>query len=235
MKCCPLIRSSATFSRPPRRRRVGNFSPADRVEGLVVNDDQLIDEALAGDSAAFGRLVLKYQDRLLHAMTHMLGSAADAEDVVQDSFVQAFLKLETFHRSARFYTWLYRIAFNAACTLNRRRRPTRSVEQMQEAACEPLDPGEPPEARLERAERAAELQAALTRLAREYREPLVLREMEGFDYTTIAQLLDLPVGTVRSRLFRARMQLRELLQDIGPARPETRLPAAPAPVVRTQS
>ncbi|HWC90585.1 MAG TPA: sigma-70 family RNA polymerase sigma factor [Pirellulales bacterium] len=192
-----------------------------------MNDEQLIDEALAGDSAAFGRLVLKYQDRLYHAMTQILGSAADAEDVVQESFVQAFLKLETFRRSALFYTWLYRIAANAACTLARRRRPARSVEQMREAAVEPADRGESPSGRLERAERAAQLKAALARLPQDYREALVLREIEGFDYGTIAGLLDLPIGTVRSRLFRARMQLREYLKELDPAEPPKGLTAAP--------
>jgi RNA polymerase sigma-70 factor (ECF subfamily) len=181
-----------------------------------VNDEELINMALAGDSAAFGRLVLKYQDRLFHAMTRILGSAADAEDVVQDSFVQAFLKLESFRRSALFYTWLYRIASNTACSLARRRRPLRSVEQLRESAIEPTDPGEPPSGPIERAERATQLETALGRLPAEYREVLVLREIEGFDYETLAQTLDLPIGTVRSRLFRARMQLREQLKELCP-------------------
>jgi RNA polymerase sigma-70 factor (ECF subfamily) len=204
---------------------------------LVVNDEELIDEALAGDSAAFGRLVLKYQDRLYHAMTRILGSAADAEDVVQDSFVQAFLKLETFRRSALFYTWLYRIASNTACSLARRRRPARSVDHMREAAIEPADPGESPSGRLERAERAAQLETALGKLPQDYREVLVLREIEGFDYETLAQMLDVPIGTVRSRLFRARLQLREHLKELCPPEGSPWLAAAanpPCPITPTQ-
>src|SRR5690349_3506078 len=78
----------------------------------VVGDDQLIAEALAGNSSAFGQLVRKYQDRLYNAVVHVAGCAEDARDVVQDAFVQAFVKLETFQGSSAFYTWLYRIAFN---------------------------------------------------------------------------------------------------------------------------
>ncbi|MHB1034951.1 MAG: RNA polymerase sigma factor, partial [Pirellulales bacterium] len=80
-----------------------------------MNDDaQRIDEALSGKTAAFGQLVQKYQDRLYNAIAHVLGSAEDARDVVQDAFVQAFVKLDSFHGSSTFYTWLYRIAFNLA-------------------------------------------------------------------------------------------------------------------------
>ena len=100
-----------------------------------MNDDaQLIDEALAGRSVAFGQLVTKYQDRLYNALVHVIGSADEARDVVQDAFVQAFLKLSSFHRTSAFYTWLYRIAFNVAISRRRRRKPMASVEQSREAS-----------------------------------------------------------------------------------------------------
>ena len=93
-----------------------------------MNDDaQLIDKTLAGHSAAYGDLVRKYQDRLYNTVVHVAGNAEDARDIVQDAFVQAFVKLDTFQRSSAFYTWLYRIAFNLAATHRRRRRPTLSV------------------------------------------------------------------------------------------------------------
>ena len=101
-------------------------------ERMVNDDAQLIDEALAGQSVAFGRLVTKYQDRLYNALIHVIGSAEEAQDVVQDAFVQAFLKLESFHRSAAFYTWLYRIAFNLAISRFRKMRPTISVDRARE-------------------------------------------------------------------------------------------------------
>jgi RNA polymerase sigma-70 factor (ECF subfamily) len=80
----------------------------------VKDDALLIDEVLAGDTSAFGQLVIKYQDRLFNTLSYVLGSCEEAEDVVQDAFVQAFVKLNTFQRASAFYTWLYRIAFNLA-------------------------------------------------------------------------------------------------------------------------
>ena len=174
-------------------------------------DAQLIEAALGGQTDAFGRLVQKYQDRLYHAVAHMMGSKDDAQDVVQDAFVQAFVKLDTFRGKAAFYTWLYRIAFNASVSRRRRQKPTVSVERSREVAGEEPSENTPPEERMQQQERAEQVQAALTRLSEEHRQVLVLREMEGCDYDTIAEILELPVGTVRSRLHRARLQLREEL------------------------
>ena len=181
-----------------------------------MNDDaQLIQEALSGDSSAFGRLVSRYQDRLYHAITHLVGSAEDARDVVQDAFVQAFVKLETFRGASAFYTWLYRIAFNLAVSRRRRHRPTVSVETAREqTGREPQDAHMGPEANIEQQERVAQVRAALSRLSDEHRMVLVLREMEGCRYEAIAEILEVPVGTVRSRLFRARMQLRDELRQV---------------------
>ena len=178
-------------------------------------DSQLLDEALAGNSAAFGQLVTKYQDRLYNTIVHIVGCKDEAYDVVQDAFVQAFLKLESFHRAAAFYTWLYRIAFNVAVTRKRRAKPMASVDQAREATGEdPMDEGANPGERLEQQERAGQVHAALAALSEEYRTVVVLREMDGYPYETIAEMLDLPVGTVRSRLHRGRMQLREQLKGV---------------------
>ena len=179
------------------------------------SDLELISETLAGDNAAFGQLVTKYQDRLYHTVFHLLGSAEDALDVVQESFVQAFVKLDTFRGSAAFYTWLYRIAFNQAISLRRRRKPMASVDQSRElSGQEPIDPADGPDRRLAQQERAEQLHAALASLSEEHRTILVLREMEGCDYEAIGEILDLPVGTVRSRLHRARSQLKEQLKVV---------------------
>lgn len=181
----------------------------------MTDDAQLIDEALAGASAAFGQLVVKYQDRLYNTVAHVLGSIDEAQDVVQDAFVQAFLKLESFERESAFYTWLYRIAFNLAVTRRRREKPTLSVEQAREQTGEePQSRCSSPAARLEQQERARQVQAALAQLTEEHRTILVLREIDGCCYETIAEILDLPVGTVRSRLHRARMQLRDQLKAL---------------------
>jgi len=181
-----------------------------------VNDDaQLIDQTLAGHSAAFGQLVNKYQDRLYNTVVHVAGNAEDARDIVQDAFVQAFVKLETFQGSAAFYTWLYRIAFNVAASHRRRQRKTVSVEHVREASgLEPMDDGDAPDDRLQRNERCRQVRHAISLLSEEHRSVLVLREIDGCCYETIAEILDLPVGTVRSRLHRARLQLREQLREV---------------------
>jgi RNA polymerase sigma-70 factor (ECF subfamily) len=181
----------------------------------VSDDAQLIDETLAGKPAAFGQLVEKYQDRLYNTMVHVAGSAEDALDVVQDAFVQAFLKLHTFRQSSAFYTWLYRIAFNLAVTHRRRRKPTLSVEQARESGGqEPIDKQPGPEARIEDDERARQVRQAIAGLGEEHRTVLILREIDGCCYETIAEMLDVPIGTVRSRLHRARLQLREELKGV---------------------
>jgi RNA polymerase sigma-70 factor, ECF subfamily len=179
-----------------------------------VNEDaQLIESTLAGKTAAFGQLVLKYQDRLFHTILHMVGGRDDASDIVQEAFVQAFVKLDSFQRASAFYTWLYRIAFNVAATHSRRRKPGgERVRDM--AGHEPADPRVGPVHELEREERARQVRHALAALSEEHRVVLVLREIDGCCYETIAEALDLPVGTVRSRLHRARIQLREQLKEL---------------------
>jgi RNA polymerase sigma-70 factor (ECF subfamily) len=188
--------------------------PASKVWVLVVDDKQLIEAALAGNSAAFGDLVRKYQDRLYNTICHLTGSPEDAKDVVQDAFVKAFVKLETFQRASGFYTWLYRIAFNTAMSRQRRRRPTQSIESRHDCGQEPLDPGAAPGDRIEREELAEQVRGALETLSEEHRTVLVLRDIDGCDYEAMAEILEIPIGTVRSRLHRARLQLRDQLKKV---------------------
>lgn len=188
-----------------------NVSPCDR---------ELIDATLRGDSAAFGALVRRYQDRLLSAVVHVSGSRDEAEDVVQEAFVQAYLKLTSFAGGSSLYTWLYRIAFNTAISRRRKRRGGALEQARDLGGSEPTDETEPAEDRLLRKERAAVVQRALAQLPDDFRTVLVLREMEGCDYDTIAQILDLPIGTVRSRLHRARLQLKIELTAVLEDRPE---------------
>jgi RNA polymerase sigma-70 factor (ECF subfamily) len=180
-----------------------------------VEDAQLIEKTLAGDSSAFGELVRKYQDRLYNTLVHITGNSDDAFDVVQDAFVQAFVKLETFQHSSRFYTWLYRIAFNLAITLRRRRKPTVSVEQERDLhGEEPIDTQTGPEQRSERDEERQQVWDAIHRLGDQHRDVIVLRDIEGCSYESISEILEVPVGTIRSRLHRGRAQLRDDLQDL---------------------
>jgi RNA polymerase sigma-70 factor (ECF subfamily) len=179
------------------------------------DDAGLIEATLTGKSAAFGQLVLKHQDRLFNSLMHMTANREDARDLVQEAFVQAFVKLDTFQGASAFYTWLYRIAFNLAATHHRRRKPAASVEQIRETSGEePVEPGDGPHERLERDERNRQVRLALAQLGDEHRAVLILREIDDCDYETIAEILDVPVGTVRSRLHRARLQLREQLEEI---------------------
>lgn len=176
------------------------------------DDASLIAATLAGDTAAFGRLVQLYQDRLYNSLLRVLGSADDAADIVQDAFVQAYVKLDSFRGGSAFYTWLYRIAFNLAMSHLRRGHKEASLDQMKSLlGSEPADGQPTADAGVLQQERADLVHAALAELSIEHRQILVLREIEGCRYDEIAEVLELPVGTVRSRLFRARLEMRDLL------------------------
>jgi len=176
--------------------------------------------SIRGDRAAFGVLVGRYQERLYHTAYRLLGNADDAMDVVQESFLNAYQSLRQFKGDARFFTWLYRIAVNSAISLRRRssrvgtRRALASTERSGGGIADPPDEshGSKPGSALERAEEAARLQTALDSLTPEHRTVLVLKEIEGRKYEMIAEVLGVPIGTVRSRLHRARLELRDRLQ-----------------------
>ncbi len=168
----------------------------------------MIDRTLQGDAEAFGALVRRYQDRLYTSMIHVLGNEEDARDIVQDAFVQALSKLDSFARKSSFYTWIYRIAFNLA--VNRRKRESREREILGDNAThENRSPSADHE--VERRENIQQVQRALALLDEPFRAVLVLREIEQLDYRTIAEILEIEVGTVRSRLHRARVMLRDTL------------------------
>jgi RNA polymerase sigma-70 factor (ECF subfamily) len=179
------------------------------------DDRQLIAECLGGRREAFGELVSRYQARLYNAAMRLVDNPEDAADVVQDSFLNAFQALHAFKGDAEFFTWLYRIAFNTAISLKRKKRAAVSLDGSgPEAALEPDDPSEyiKPGAALERNEEERQLQDAMNRLSHEHREVIVLKEIEGLKYEDIAEILGVPIGTIRSRLHRARLELRDLLQ-----------------------
>ncbi len=179
------------------------------------NEAALIATTLQGDTHAFGVLVRRYQDRVFTAVFHVLGDRQEAEDLTQEAFVSAFVNLASFQQQSSFYTWIYRIAFNLAATRRQRRRSFVSLESRRESyGPEPLDTAEPADENLFREEQAAQLRAALAELPEDFRTILVLRELEGCDYQTIAEILSTPVGTVRSRLHRARLELRSRLQPL---------------------
>jgi RNA polymerase sigma-70 factor (ECF subfamily) len=182
------------------------------------DDHSLVQACRDGRTEAFGLLVERYQRRLYPTVLRLVGSAEDAEDVLQDAFFRAFEKLGQFQGESSFYTWIYRIAVNLALSGHRRRRVRASHTSAQRPlAARGLDAADlsaeaDPALRLERAERERIVESALDRLAPEHRAVVVLKDFDGRRYEEIGAILDIPVGTVRSRLHRARCELRDLLR-----------------------
>jgi RNA polymerase sigma-70 factor (ECF subfamily) len=183
---------------------------------VSADDHRLIAECLAGNTDAFGSLVRRYQDRLYHTVYRLVDHAEDALDVVQEAFLNAYQSLESFKGDSLFFTWLYRIAVNTAISLKRKQRAMVRIDagRAGEGGVEPPDPSElsRPGHALEQAEQERRVQQALARLSPEHRTVLVLKDMEGQKYEAMAAILKVPIGTVRSRLHRARLELRELLE-----------------------
>jgi RNA polymerase sigma-70 factor (ECF subfamily) len=183
---------------------------------VSADDHSLIAACLQGNSAAFGDLVRRYQDRLYNTVYRLVDNAEDAQDAVQEAFLNAYQSLDSFKGDSLFFTWLYRIAVNTAISLKRKQRVLLRLNggRNGEPAMEPPDPSDlsRPGHALEQAEQERRIQQALARLSPEHRTVLVLKDMEGQKYETMAELLEVPIGTVRSRLHRARLELRELLE-----------------------
>jgi RNA polymerase sigma-70 factor (ECF subfamily) len=183
---------------------------------LSAADQELIADCLGGDTTAFGALVRRYQDRLFNTVYRMVGNADDAQDVVQEAFLSAYQSLHGFKGDSLFFTWLYRIAVNTAISYKRKQRTALSLDggKNGEHAIEPTDPsavGRPGHA-MEQAEQERRIQQALNRLSPEHRAVLIMKDMEGQKYEAMADILNVPIGTIRSRLHRARFELRELLE-----------------------
>ncbi len=183
---------------------------------VSVDDRTLITECLEGRPAAFGELVHRYQNRLYNTVLRMIGNSEDAQDVVQEAFLHAYQSLASFKGDSLFFTWIYRIAINTAISLKRKQKSMISIDGHPDSGqlIDPLDSSESsrPGHALEMAEEEQSLRNALARLSPEHRTVLVLKDIEGHKYEEMAELLEVPIGTIRSRLHRARLELRELLQ-----------------------
>jgi RNA polymerase sigma-70 factor (ECF subfamily) len=197
----------------PARRR-----PSARTIPVNADDQRLIADCLQGRTAAFGELVQRYQDRLFNTVYRLLDNAEDAQDVVQDAFIHAYQSLNSFKGDSLFFTWLYRIAVNTAISWKRKRRMVLRLQLEREdgASMEPQDvsAGHQPGYALEQAEEERLVQEALNRVSPEHRTVLILKDMEGQKYEEMAEILDVPIGTIRSRLHRARLELREVLEQM---------------------
>ena len=175
------------------------------------DEPSLIERARGGDRAAFGQLVGRHQDRIFATLVRTLGSTADAEDVAQTTFLLAWRKLGQFRAEAKLSTWLTQIAVNQAASLRRKRKPPTTLNTEDGPMPVEDDRAATASHRMEAAERDALVQSAINRLSAEHREVLVLKEFGEHDYREISEIVGCPVGTVRSRLHRARSELSDLL------------------------
>ncbi|MEZ6086850.1 MAG: RNA polymerase sigma factor [Pirellulaceae bacterium] len=178
----------------------------------IETDESLIRMTLAGEASAFDRLVHRHAPRLLTMIRGQVRDPEDAEDLMQETLAQAYFKLDTFAGKSSFFTWLYRIAFNRNITKRRKRRLETTHDRIALDQTSPPEDSAPPiDQSMTEHENAEALWQAINHLDAERRTVLVLRDMQGLDYHEIAELLSIPKGTVRSRLHRARIELRETL------------------------
>jgi RNA polymerase sigma-70 factor, ECF subfamily len=170
------------------------------------DDAALVEKAAAGDERAFEALVLRYEGKLFRVALRMLGEYDEAKDATQAAFIKAYLKLETFDRQFRFFSWIYRILLNECLNRRRNRRPHEPIAADLVAAGTPLEA-------LEASERRRRVQEAVMTLAVDYREVIILRHFADMSYDDIATTLGIPEKTVKSRLYTARQRLMELLLE----------------------
>ena len=180
-------------------------------------DQSLVLRVQQGDKSAFDLLVLKYQHRIMHLVNRYVKDPSEAQDVAQDTFIKAYRALADFRGESAFYTWLYRIAINTAKNylLSRSRRhfdneiEVQDAEQVENAA--QLKDMDTPENLLMNEQIVKVIKEAIEKLPEEMRIAITLREFEGMSYEEIAEAMDCPIGTVRSRIFRAREAIDEKL------------------------
>lgn len=192
-------------------------------------DQLLVERVQQGDQQAFGLLVSKYQRRLARLISRLVRDPAEVEDVAQEAFIKAYRALPGFRGESAFYTWLYRIGINTAknyLAARGRRAPTTTEFDTEEA--ETFDDGEQlrdqntPERILMSKQIGATVNAAMEGLPEDLRQAIVLREIDGLSYEEIAQVMACPIGTVRSRIFRAREAIAEKLRPLLDIAPDKR-------------
>ena len=209
----------------PRERPMNMNGPIEEAEKQAAecDDAALIEQCRLGNTAAYGDLVAKYQDRVFNVCWRMCGNRADAEDLTQEAFVKALSSIQRFAGRSGFYTWIFRIAVNLALSARRKgkRRMTLSLDAADPSGNRASSHAEriassevPPDRRAADRERQEIVTAALASLDEQQRSIVILRDLEGFGYDEIAEMIDVPIGTVKSRLHRARLALRDKLMPI---------------------
>lgn len=187
-------------------------------------DEDLVRQSKDGCRESFDELVLRYQDRIFHLIYRSLGDEQDARELTQEAFIKAFRSLTRFREEAAFSTWLYRIAINLSTSKKRKYVQQRKLGKVSldavirtrsgDLTIEPEDDSLEPTAVYHRKETKERIETAIASLDEPHRQMVVLRDLEGLSYEEIAELLEIPIGTVRSRLHRARLDLREQLRDL---------------------
>ncbi|CAB1276602.1 RNA polymerase sigma factor RpoE [Candidatus Nitrosacidococcus tergens] len=175
-------------------------------------DYDLVQRVQRGDKKAFDMLVLKYQQKILRLISHYIRDSGDALDIAQETFIKAYRALPRFRGESAFYTWLYRIAINTAKNylIVQNRYPLENDTDIKDYVAETyLKDQATPEHLLIRDEIAQTIDKTINELPDELRTAIILRELEGLGYAEIAEVMDCPIGTVRSRIFRAREAIDE--------------------------
>jgi len=187
-------------------------------------DKELVRRVKKGDKQAFDLLFGRYQHKILNLVSRYLRDPEDVQDVTQEAFIKAFRALPRFRGESAFYTWLYRIAINTAKNhiVARSRRPPGTDVDVDDAefmeGTDALKESESPESALARDELKAAIDRAISELPDDLRSAVTLREFDGLSYEQIAEIMDCPVGTVRSRIFRAREAIDRAIEPLLSAR-----------------
>lgn len=188
--------------------------------GAELSDIQLVKRVQKGDKQAFDMLVLKYQYKVQAVISRFVKDQSEVQDVAQEAFIKAYRAIQSFRGESQFYTWLYRIAVNTAKNylVTRNRRPPNDDIDIGDAenygGSEYLKDNDTPEGEMYRGELEEVVFKALSELPEDLRTAVTLREMEGMSYEEIASIMDCPVGTVRSRIFRAREAITEKIKPL---------------------